>query len=225
MANSKIKLVLSESSQYSEREKRIRHQYPKGWRAVSDIAIRSRTRVLQWGESFFMNDPFRSARATPSSRKAESMDPAFTELCHCIREKCRRDGWYGGTLDLRHASPGHPQRHGFAYPPASEEQLRATEAALGFTLPPVLRALYAEVANGGFGPGAGIQGALGGYGSRADEPARTIVDDYHWHCQVGYTEGGHHGPVQAQGNLGAGEALRPLHLRRNVDRVVERGVE
>lgn len=93
------------------------------------------------------------------------MDPAFTELCHCIQEKCRRDGWYGGTLDLRHAKPGHPQRHGFAYPPASEEQLYATETALGFLLPPVLRALYAEVANGGFGPGGGIQGALGGYGS------------------------------------------------------------
>ena len=67
------------------------------------------------------------------------MDPAFTELCHCIQEKCRRDGWYGGTLDLRHAKPGHPQRHGFAYPPASEEQLYATETALGFLLPPVLR--------------------------------------------------------------------------------------
>lgn len=31
---------------------------------------------------------------------------------------------------------------------------------------------------------------------RIDEPASTIEDDYHWHCQVGYTEGGHHGPVQ-----------------------------
>ncbi len=78
----------------------------------------------------------------------------------------------------------HPQRTGFAYVPASEEQLRATEAALGFPLPPLLRALYAEVANGGFGPGGGIQGALGGYGSRTDEPARTIVDDYDWHRQV-----------------------------------------
>ncbi len=39
-----------------------------------------------------------------------------------------------------------------------EEQLHATETALGFLLPLVLRALYAEVANGGFGPGGGIQG-------------------------------------------------------------------
>jgi SMI1 / KNR4 family (SUKH-1) len=141
------------------------------------------------------------------------MDPAFTELCHRIREKCRRDGWYGGTLDLRQARSDHPQRHSFAYPPASEEQLRATETTLGFLLPPVLRALYTEVANGGFGPDGGIQGALGGYGSRSDEPARTIVDDYHWHCQVGYTEVGHHGPVRlvdlsnvaGQGKRGSGK--------------------
>jgi len=124
------------------------------------------------------------------------MAAAFTELFDRIREKCRRDGWYGGTLDLRHARPDHPRRHGFAYPPASEEQLRATETALGFLLPPVLRALYAEVANGGFGLGGGIQGALGGFGSRTDEPAMTIVDDYQWHRQIGYTEVGRRGPVR-----------------------------
>ena len=33
VANSKIKLVLSERLQYSERENRIRHQYPQGCRA------------------------------------------------------------------------------------------------------------------------------------------------------------------------------------------------
>jgi len=77
----------------------------------------------------------------------------------------------------------------------------------------VLSALYTEVANGSFGPGGGIQGALGGYGSRSDEPARTIVDDYRWHCQVGYTEVGHHGPVRlvdlssvaGQGKRGSGK--------------------
>jgi SMI1 / KNR4 family (SUKH-1) len=124
------------------------------------------------------------------------MDAAFVELFERIREKCLRDGWYGGTLDLHHVRSDHPQRHSFAYPPASEEQLRATETAIGFLLPPVLRALYTEVANGGFGPGGGISGALGGYGSRLDEPARTIVDDYRWHCQVGYTQIGHHDAIR-----------------------------
>lgn len=109
--------------------------------------------------------------------KGACMDTALTGLFDRIREKCRRDSWYGGKLDLRLARSDHPQRRGFTYPPASEEQLRATEAALGFPLPPFLRALYAEVANDCFGPG--------GYGSCTDEPDSTIVVDYAWHCQIG----------------------------------------
>ncbi len=127
------------------------------------------------------------------------MSQVYAVLCERIRQKCQRDGWYGGELNgptCLHVSPEHPQREGFAYPPANEEQLQATEAALGFPLPPLLRLLYAGVANGGFGPGAGIQGALGGYGSRIDEPASTIVDDYHFHCQVGYANLGRTGPVR-----------------------------
>jgi hypothetical protein len=54
----------------------------------------------------------------------------------------------------------------FTYPPATEQQLRATEAQLGFSLPLLLRLLYREVANGGNGlvwydeqfPLAGAQG-------------------------------------------------------------------
>lgn len=114
--------------------------------------------------------------------KGACMDTALTGLFDRIREKCRRDSWYGGKLDLRLARSDHPQRRGFTYPPASEEQLRATEAALGFPLPPFLRALYAEVANGCFGPG--------GYGSCTDEPDSTIVVDYAWHCQIGYAHMG-----------------------------------
>lgn len=112
-----------------------------------------------------------------------SRDQMYTALFDRIREKCQRDGWYGGQLDRREGlrRPDHPQRTGFAYPPASEDDLRATEAALGFALPALLRALYAEIANGGFGPGGGIQGALGGYGSRLDEPASTIDVGYLWH--------------------------------------------
>ncbi|HEX6478758.1 MAG TPA: SMI1/KNR4 family protein [Ktedonobacteraceae bacterium] len=55
--------------------------------------------------------------------------------------------------------PHHPT---LLYPPATDEQLQATEEALGFPLPPLLRALYAQVANGGFGPGYGLLGAIGG---------------------------------------------------------------
>lgn len=40
--------------------------------------------------------------------------------------------------------------------PATPAQLDAAEARLGFPLPPALRRVYAEVANGGFGPGGGL---------------------------------------------------------------------
>ena len=59
--------------------------------------------------------------------------------------------------------PDDPNRFGFVYPPATEEQLRITEECLGFALPPLLHALYTNVANGGFGPGLGLYGAYGGY--------------------------------------------------------------
>jgi hypothetical protein len=39
---------------------------------------------------------------------------------------------------------------------ADEADLAAAERALGFTLPPVIRHLYAAVGNGGFGPGDGL---------------------------------------------------------------------
>jgi hypothetical protein len=52
------------------------------------------------------------------------------------------------------------------YPPATDEQLHATEEKLGFPLPPDLRRLYAEVANGGLnlGPVHVFHGAIGGCG-------------------------------------------------------------
>jgi hypothetical protein len=107
------------------------------------------------------------------------MDTSSDGLFVRIREKCQRDGWYGGELDgptCLHVRPDHPQRIGFAYPPASAEQLLATEEALGFPLPPVLRALYAEVANGGFGFGYGLRGAIGGF----DESGFGSIVDHTW---------------------------------------------
>lgn len=57
----------------------------------------------------------------------------------------------------------HDSRSGFEFPPATEEQVQATEEALGLPLLPLLRALYTQVANGGFGPACGITGVCGGY--------------------------------------------------------------
>jgi hypothetical protein len=127
------------------------------------------------------------------------IDHVYAALCERIWQKCQRDGWYGGSLDSPtwlHVRVDHLQRMSFAYPPASEEQLLATEAALDFPLLPLLWALYAEIANDGFGLGAGIQGALGRYDSFIDEPGSTLMDDYRFQPQVGYANMGGRQPVQ-----------------------------
>jgi hypothetical protein len=51
----------------------------------------------------------------------------------------------------------------FAFSPATEQQLAKTEQQLGFLLPPLLRQLYLQIANGGFGPGYGLIGAIEGF--------------------------------------------------------------
>lgn len=58
--------------------------------------------------------------------------------------------------------------------PATEEQLQATEHILGFPFPPLLRALYKQVANGGIGPCQGLFGALGG----GDKDEALLTDEY-----------------------------------------------
>src|SRR5579872_2241385 len=115
----------------------------------------------------------------------------FPALCESIRAKCQRQNWYGPDLEF----PGSLMENGngtrfwydrngkqyairrdtdisllpfpsiFEYAPATEEQLHITEEILGFPLPPLLRTVYSQVANGGFGPGYGLLGAAGGYDS------------------------------------------------------------
>ncbi len=50
-----------------------------------------------------------------------------------------------------------------AYPPATRPQLEAAEWGIGFRLPDLVRDLYLQVGNGGFGPGYGIIGLEGGF--------------------------------------------------------------
>lgn len=47
------------------------------------------------------------------------------------------------------------------HPPTTLGKIKEAEAALGFPLPAVLKRLYIEVANGGFGPGYGMAGVDG----------------------------------------------------------------
>lgn len=104
-------------------------------------------------------------------------DDRYKRLCERIVERCRQQNWYGpdyhsytshrgyfyidGKLQMR--EPSHDLETHFEFPPATEEQLRLSEAVMGFEHPPLLRMLYLQVANGGFGPGRGLTGALGGF--------------------------------------------------------------
>lgn len=59
-------------------------------------------------------------------------------------------------------------------PPATAAAVAAAEARIGFPLPPLLRRLYLEVANGGFGPGFGILGVSDD--GHTDDEGRSIAD-------------------------------------------------
>lgn len=95
------------------------------------------------------------------------MNKSYEALFEAIHTKCQKDQWFGpqlGSPTMREYVPlDDSNRFGFVYPPATEEQLHITEERLGFALPPLLRSLYGNVANGGFGPGLGLHGVYGGY--------------------------------------------------------------
>ena len=57
----------------------------------------------------------------------------------------------------------------------SARKIRAAEKALGLTLPGSLREMYAEVGNGGFGPGYGLIGLIGG---ARNEDRNDVVGQY-----------------------------------------------
>lgn len=77
-----------------------------------------------------------------------------------IVQKCTTDGWLPDEAHHR-MKMNVPYR----YLPATEQQLLTTEVALNFALPTTLHNLYTQVANGGFGPGFGIVGAIDGFAS------------------------------------------------------------
>ena len=70
--------------------------------------------------------------------------------------------WYGDESEYIAIKPAYEGPLN-SYPPATKEQLQQTEDLLGFSLPPLLLSLYMQIANGGFGPGYGIIGAIGGF--------------------------------------------------------------
>lgn len=119
-------------------------------------------------------------------------DQTWNALFQRIREHCRERNWYGpdGDKSIYDYRVAHgdsyasyeptPPTQGFAFPPATEEQLAQSEEILEFSLPPALRALFATVANGGFGPGYGIPGAVGGFGP--GDGVYDIVQGFYLFC-------------------------------------------
>jgi hypothetical protein len=74
------------------------------------------------------------------------------DLIQLLRERnADRERATGGGVHLRKPVP-----------PISARQLQVAERAIGFRLPDLLRAIYMEVGNGGFGPEYGIVGTKGG---------------------------------------------------------------
>lgn len=61
------------------------------------------------------------------------------------------------------------------YLPATQEQVVKAERLLGFELPELLRQLYLQVGNGGFGPGYGLISLPGG----ATDDGDSLIDRYH----------------------------------------------
>ncbi len=59
-------------------------------------------------------------------------------------------------------------------PVAPAEAVEEAESVIGYRLPPLLRRLYLELGNGGFGPGYGILGLRGGH----RDIRRTALDWY-----------------------------------------------
>jgi len=87
----------------------------------------------------------------------------------------------GGLLMGRPGSTQNPTVPEALPAPASEAALQAAEARLGTPLPALLRRLYAEIANGGFGPGGGllsIEKAVAAYVEMAREP--FLPKGYPW---------------------------------------------
>jgi hypothetical protein len=114
------------------------------------------------------------------------------EVITAFQSWCAQHHFYGAwDFWRRQGQDNLALSQGFAFAPATDEQLQETEDILGFLLPSLLRLLYKELANGGFGPGAGLCGAVGGSGTpgtRTVSGYQTMGDEtivkYHAHDLV-----------------------------------------
>jgi hypothetical protein len=64
--------------------------------------------------------------------------------------------------------------------PMTEQELSAAEKQLGFPLPDLLKKLCAAIGNGGYGPGYGLIGVMGG---AKDDQGHDAIQLYNLYCQ------------------------------------------
>lgn len=81
-------------------------------------------------------------------------------------------------LRVRAATPIDLAMQPIQYPPASSADIAATESELGFALPPLLKRIYLEVANGGVGPDYGLFGVRGGHLAELLHAGQTMAGSY-----------------------------------------------
>jgi hypothetical protein len=113
-----------------------------------------------------VDSPYRTpGDDAPARRTAPAISAGVASMAVAIAQRCREQRWFGCDMHRkfeRMRSADAIEERRFRFPPATDLQLAETERLLGFALPAALRGLYKEVANGGFGPGYGIVGAMGG---------------------------------------------------------------
>jgi hypothetical protein len=133
------------------------------------------------------------------------------------------------------------QPRSIPFPPVAEKAVEKAEAQLGFSIPSLLKLVYLQVGNGGFGPGRGgsIIGLEGGYASdfgtlvetyeqlRADQALEgkqwraTLLPFCEWGCNIFSCvdcEGTHHLIYLVEEGDVQGKLISScLHYRRLLD--------
>ena len=76
--------------------------------------------------------------------------------------------------------------------PIDVPELELAESSLGFPLPQLLKRLYLEIANGGFGPGYGLMGLVSGF---RDDCGDTALESYELRVEPDPAEPGWNWPA------------------------------
>ena len=94
----------------------------------------------------------------------------FEPLLDRLRERIKKPAERTDTTDVVEAEVS---------PPVTATALAEAEGVLGFALVPLLRSIYLEIGNGGFGPGYGLIGLRGGATANDGESVVELYKSFH----------------------------------------------